>query len=130
MIDEAKSAGIKAEGCDIAPCKPWITQATLPILPYADGQFDVVGCFDVLEHLPESDAPAACAELIRVCKKLLIVSVASCSDPRMVDGVEVELHLTRRPVEWWQGQFKRASTIVPTPGQPEWRSYLSMDVKP
>lgn len=130
MVTEARSGGIKAEGCDIAPCKPWITRATLPRLPYATGQFDVVGCFDVLEHLPESDIPAACAELIRVTGKRLIVSVAWCSDPRMVDGVEVELHLTRRPIDWWREQFDAASTVIPSPGQPEWRHYLSFEVSP
>ncbi len=123
----AREAGIPAEGCDLAPCQPWITRAALPVLPYADGGWDVVGCFDVLEHLPEADAPAACAELRRVARRGLVVSVAECSDPRMVDGVEHELHLTRRPATWWAEQFGGA-TVIPSPDQPTWRTYLDITI--
>lgn len=42
-------------------------------LPYEDGQFDVVLCMEVLEHL---DTPAlALAELTRVCRGYLVLSV-------------------------------------------------------
>jgi SAM-dependent methyltransferase len=126
LVLEGRAMGWTAEGCDLAPCQPWIARAALPRLPYATAQFDLVGCFDVLEHLPEADVPAACAELVRVCKRRLIISVAECSDPRMVDGVEVELHLTRRPVTWWQDQFDVPSRVLPAPGQPDWRTYLDI----
>lgn len=124
----AREAGVvAATGCDLAPCHPWITRAALPVLPYDTRGWDVVGCFDVLEHLVEADAIAACAELRRVAREHLIVSVADCSDVREVDGRPVELHLTRRPAAWWVAQFGGA-TVIPSPGQPEWRTYLDITI--
>jgi hypothetical protein len=127
MVLAGREAGYFSAGCDIAPCQPWIARAALPRLPYGKAAWDVVGCFDVLEHLPTEDVPAACAELRRVARKHLIVSVAECSDIRSVNGVDVELHLTRRPVAWWVEQFGRA-TVIPSPDQPTWRTYLDITI--
>jgi ubiquinone/menaquinone biosynthesis C-methylase UbiE len=126
LVSIAKLVGIEARGCDLAPCEPWIDQAELPVLPYANEQFDVVGCFDVLEHLAEYQIGAAIEELRRVCRKLLVVSVAECSDVRDVPGIgPTELHLTRRPVDWWREQFGGAP-VWPVFDQPHWRHYLAV----
>lgn len=42
-------------------------------IPFDDDSFDVVGCFEVLEHL--HDAPRALAELARVARKSVVMSV-------------------------------------------------------
>lgn len=42
-------------------------------IPWEDGQFDVVGCFEVLEHL--HDPSAALRELARVSRSHLVLSV-------------------------------------------------------
>jgi ubiquinone/menaquinone biosynthesis C-methylase UbiE len=42
-------------------------------MPFEDASFDVVGCFEVLEHL--HDAPRALAELARVAKRTVVLSV-------------------------------------------------------
>jgi SAM-dependent methyltransferase len=42
-------------------------------MPFEDASFDVVGCFEVLEHL--HDAPRALAELARVAKHAVVLSV-------------------------------------------------------
>lgn len=42
-------------------------------LPFADGEFDLVLCLEVLEHMPDPDA--ALAELCRVAGGRLVVSV-------------------------------------------------------
>ena len=47
--------------------------AAIDALPYADDQFDVTGCFEVLEHLP--DPAAALRELARVTRRALVLSV-------------------------------------------------------
>jgi ubiquinone/menaquinone biosynthesis C-methylase UbiE len=44
-------------------------------LPFADDSFDLVFCLEVLEHVP--DPEPALAELARVCRKDLVVSVPS-----------------------------------------------------
>jgi 2-polyprenyl-3-methyl-5-hydroxy-6-metoxy-1,4-benzoquinol methylase len=48
-------------------------------LPFSDESFDVVFCFQVIEHIPPADVPRAAQELVRVTKKggRLVVSVPS-----------------------------------------------------
>jgi SAM-dependent methyltransferase len=51
------------------------TLAVLPKLSFADGEFDVVCCFEVLEHLP-FDLFAECVrELKRVARRWVLVSL-------------------------------------------------------
>jgi ubiquinone/menaquinone biosynthesis C-methylase UbiE len=44
-------------------------------LPFGDGSFDCVTCLEVIEHLPVTVYSTALAELCRVAKKYVIVSV-------------------------------------------------------
>lgn len=67
-------------------------------LPFEDGEFDHVTCFDVLEHLVEEDVVACLAELRRVAR----VSVtASASERPSVFG-DRDLHISKRPAAEWQ----------------------------
>lgn len=47
--------------------------ANILALPFADGSFDVVGCFEVLEHL--ADPGKALRELARVAGRAVVLSV-------------------------------------------------------
>ena len=49
--------------------------ASLEALPFADNEFDVDGCFEVLEHLPGAGPDAALRELSRVAKHAVVLSV-------------------------------------------------------
>ena len=44
-------------------------------LPFADRSFDVVGCFEVLEHLPGDLPRRALSELARVARQAVVLSV-------------------------------------------------------
>lgn len=44
-------------------------------LDFADGSFDAVYCCEVLEHLPFGSFESACAELARVAREQIVVSV-------------------------------------------------------
>ena len=44
-------------------------------LPFADSSFDVVGCFEVLEHLPGDLPRRALSELARVAHRAVVLSV-------------------------------------------------------
>jgi SAM-dependent methyltransferase len=43
-------------------------------LPFADREFEVVSCIDVIENLAPDDRPAAIAELVRVARRGVVVA--------------------------------------------------------
>lgn len=49
--------------------------ASISDLPFEDRAFDVVGCFEVLEHLPGDGPDAALKELGRVARNAVVLSV-------------------------------------------------------
>jgi ubiquinone/menaquinone biosynthesis C-methylase UbiE len=44
-------------------------------MPFKDKSYDVIGCFEVLEHLPYEQFETAISELCRVARKAVIVSL-------------------------------------------------------
>ena len=66
-------------------------------LPFSDNAFDVVSCFDVLEHLLPEDTEKAFQELSRVAKHSLIVTANNKSS----NSLGIELHINRRPYDEW-----------------------------
>ncbi len=48
---------------------------SIAALPFPDRSFDVVGCFEVLEHLPGDLPGKALAELARVARRAVVLSV-------------------------------------------------------
>lgn len=74
--------GVRVRNCDISSeaCKRAseifkIESDTIDIhkLPYKDNEFDIILCSETLEHVPNLEA--ATNELIRVCKKAVILTV-------------------------------------------------------
>ena len=49
--------------------------ASVTDMPLADGSYDVVACFEVLEHIPWELFPRALAEIHRVCRAKAIISL-------------------------------------------------------
>ncbi len=76
---------------------PTIVYAEAHALPFADGEFDHVTCFDVLEHLTDEDLAPALREFYRVAKRTVTVSASWKS--HSYHGVE--LHPSARPAEDW-----------------------------
>lgn len=66
-------------------------------LPFEDGEFDHVTCFDVLEHLVEDDLRPALAEMKRVARRTVTVSASEL--PSVYGGRD--LHISRRPAADW-----------------------------
>jgi len=72
-------------GCDLSPAAVAMAQQRNPAgtfttgsvteLPYPDKSFDVVGCFEVLEHLPGDLPRMAIAEFARVARRGVVLSV-------------------------------------------------------
>lgn len=96
----AKKYGHQVHGTEVVPYllkPPVIEYAQAHALPFADGQFDHVTCFDVLEHLVEEDLVAALLEFKRVARQT--VTVSACDRSHVYHGVE--LHVSARPMEAW-----------------------------
>jgi ubiquinone/menaquinone biosynthesis C-methylase UbiE len=83
VIDAAP--GISLTGCDVSPSALEIAANANPEarfvagsvvdLPFPDQSFDVVGCFEVLEHLPGELPRRALSELGRVARHAVVLSV-------------------------------------------------------
>lgn len=110
-LEEARDFGITAKGTETvsALLNDDVVHALLPNLPFDDKAFDVVTCFEVLEHLRPEDLVASLRELARVAKDWVVVSV--CTSPDYVGGVN--LHPSYRTEEEWKQTFREAFDDVP-----------------
>lgn len=75
-------------------------------LPYSDRRYDAVTCFDVIEHIPESEVPTALREMTRIANRLVILTIAfyPTDEDAAAQGDE-KWHLTIQPEEWWIEQM-------------------------
>ena len=83
VIDAAP--GISLTGCDVSEGALEIAAGANPEarfvagsvvdLPFPDRSFDVVGCFEVLEHLPGELPKRALSEIARVARSAVVLSV-------------------------------------------------------
>jgi 2-polyprenyl-3-methyl-5-hydroxy-6-metoxy-1,4-benzoquinol methylase len=55
-------------------------------LPFANGEFDVVTCLEVLEHMEPGMIPAVLSEIRRVCSKYVVATIPSFGDNQYGPG--------------------------------------------
>lgn len=91
-------------------------------LPFPNGSFDHVTCFDVLEHLVEEDVHACLAEMARVAR---ISVTASASERPSRFGGGRDLHISKRPAAAWEAlmveKWGGAVRIQNAGGSPCWQ---------
>lgn len=108
VVRNLLAAGYDAKGIDISEdaireympdlAEEGIVQfAGMEKLPFEDNQFDLVFSSDVMEHIPLFDIEASIAELIRVCKKHLVLTI-NLDHP-------YEYHPSILPSEEWVERF-------------------------
>lgn len=76
-------------------------------IPYPDNSFDMVVCFDVMEHIPEEDALAVLKEIRRVGSRAFVYAIALTEEKSPV-GEKVITHINLKDPDWWIKQFMDA----------------------
>lgn len=112
VVRALRAQGVAAWGVDAAAALrelsligPHWLQAPADRLPFADGQFDVVLCAHVLEHIPEPFIARSLHELLRVCGGQLVAVIDYAN-------AAVEGHVTIRPPAWWAAQLRTAGATA------------------
>jgi len=77
-------------------------------IPFCDKSFDVVTCFDVLEHIPERDVSKVLSEMLRVTNKWLILRVVT---EELEDDMDTS-HDTIHDKVWWNKKIEKTGSIV------------------
>jgi ubiquinone/menaquinone biosynthesis C-methylase UbiE len=75
-------------------------------MPFDDGQFEIVVCSQVLEHIPFDDVPKALSEIKRVCSYKAIISV-----PDLRKRMSLKVYLPK--LHWIEGEFNYQFSKVP-----------------
>ena len=99
-LDMAASIGHEPTGCDANPkvASDRVVTCCAHSLPFDNGSFDHVTCFDVLEHLTEDDIRPALREMFRVARQTVTVSASELPSP---DGKGGDFHISKRPRAQW-----------------------------
>ena len=75
-----RNAGLEVTTCDLARSLNPDCLGDIRALPFKEDQFDVAVAFEVLEHLPFSELERAAAELHRVSRRHVVISLPySCA---------------------------------------------------
>lgn len=88
----------------------WVASIVMSVtnIGFNEDAFQVVTCFDVLEHLEPGNVDQAISELIRVASDLIILTV----NPYPSERLGHELHRTVQPYQWWSDKFKALSAVL------------------
>lgn len=109
-LEYAKSLGVDAWGYELhgvgleGESTRCLAMDDITSIGATDKQFDVVSCLDVLEHLPEPKVQAALAELWRITRQTLLLSIAWFPHETF--------HLTIQPPEWWSARLAELGGVV------------------
>lgn len=85
--------------------------AFMPTATLPKGQFDLVICSDVLEHIPEHEVDEFVARLFSYAKKAVWASVC-CRPAKKFFPDGRNLHVTVKPLAWWVEVFKRQNPEI------------------
>lgn len=120
VVKKMQSAGFTAEGLDWAEAFPEARLGDITTVLQLPG-FETFTCLDVLEHIPEELLPIAFDNLRQAPRVVL-----SIHNGHTRDHPNIELHVTRRPFEWWEERlddYFEAKAI--TPISPSQKLYLT-----
>lgn len=79
----------------------------------ANVEYDLVVCYDVLEHIPEEKLNDALRNIFHYGSENYIFSVPFLGDPNLENDAT---HQTKQPREWWENKIRESGfEIVKTP---------------
>ncbi|HEV2454238.1 MAG TPA: glycosyltransferase [Verrucomicrobiae bacterium] len=118
LVEKLRDAGVEAFGLDVSPyaisevredirqyCR--VAHGTEPIT----GQFDLITCIEVAEHVPEPEARAMIAEMCRHTDQVIFSSTDS--------GFDEPTHINIHPAEYWIELFHQHGFFPDRNFQPE-----------
>lgn len=76
-------------------------------LPFPDKSYDIVTCFDVMEHLIEEDLVPTIKEFCRVAKSRILLSCSEISSSQWGGGRD--LHISKRSAYAWMSLIVSAA---------------------
>jgi SAM-dependent methyltransferase len=88
-----RHAALRVSTVDIAPALRPDLVGSVTSLPFGDGSFDLVCCYETLEHLPWSSFSDGLHELQRVARRWVLISLPDATPYWKLD---VELNVGRR----------------------------------
>ena len=106
LVEHLRDGGVQAFGLDVSPYA--ISQVREDIRPFCHvatgagsmtGQFDLITCIEVAEHMPE---PVAKATIVEMCAHSDQVIFSSTPD-----GFEEPTHINLHPAEYWIELFRQ-----------------------
>lgn len=89
----AKQHGIDIYGMDLDPELTPSLCASATQIPLCDSSMDTIAAFQVLEHIPYEQLPGIVAEMFRVCRKGVVISLPEFGNASIVLNVPMVRHL-------------------------------------
>ena len=117
MVASLRRMGVRAFGMDVSAysvgqaageAAPYLHVGSAAALPFSDASFDLVAGIEVLEHVPEEAVPATLAEIRRVCRGAVFLTVANTTATQPHDFFKDISHVTMKPLGWWQDRMREA----------------------
>jgi SAM-dependent methyltransferase len=111
LLDRARAIGFtRVQGVEPVPelvaARDDVIHGAAHAVPFGDNEFDLVGSFDVIEHIFPPDDDALLKEIGRIATKCVIVVAHNCVYHDPVTGTD--LHVNKRPFDEWGEKFKLA----------------------
>mmetsp|Transcript_18579 Transcript_18579/g.44420 ORF Transcript_18579/g.44420 Transcript_18579/m.44420 type:complete len:323 (+) Transcript_18579:194-1162(+) len=93
--------------------KGYVEPGILTNLPYEDNSFDMVFSADVLEHIHPEEADQVIAELVRVSRRHIFMSISLKGHTKRTseNNDEAHRHTMLRPREWWEEKFRKHGAL-------------------
>ena len=105
LVEHLRDGGVQAFGLDISPYA--ISQVREDIRPYCrvasgtdamSGQYDLITCIEMAEHMSESDARTMIAEMCKHSGQIIFSSI--------FDDLEDPTHINVHPADYWIALFQ------------------------